>query len=451
MTLLCAIFILSCAVLLTAGQPAFPHTVKPDQLAALRKVLSDMSNGTLVTEGDRCPDNSVIHHYSCTPEGDVSVIDLSNRDVNYLGFIPSEIGLLSKLTFIDARFNLLTGSLPAELGRCTDLNTLLLYKNYFRGMVPTELLDLKRLSVCALMSINTPTNCFYCPLPAGLDCGSTLACSAECPDVPQFAQLPAPVTTLPATQPRAQTTTKPTTVRTTTQVVMASAAGSSSSSTTTGVTSTTSTTVAAATTVETAAGNTTVFVPESRVFTHVHGTTATTNRTAASTSLMQLFMVSETQGDHMTAVVIMACILVLVVPLALFFGYSYWRNRRDQLQTLNSLPGYSTVVKESDGYGSLPPPFVNPTASLHDLPDSISNGSSAVNNLAIHDEYLSGGAALAAGAAMTKMPIYDSVFMPLATETSMRMPVNEDRNQTNYSLAPVPAHPPSSERSSKRD
>jgi Leucine-rich repeat (LRR) protein len=47
--------------------------------------------------------------------------------------IPSEIGILTKLVFLDLDFNELTGSLPTSLYSLTDLETLELNDNFLEG------------------------------------------------------------------------------------------------------------------------------------------------------------------------------------------------------------------------------------------------------------------------------------------------------------------------------
>ena len=55
------------------------------------------------------------------------------------GKIPTELGLLSSLTFLSLGPNRLTGTLPTEIGLLTSLTDLRLYFNTFTGTLPTEI------------------------------------------------------------------------------------------------------------------------------------------------------------------------------------------------------------------------------------------------------------------------------------------------------------------------
>ncbi len=58
---------------------------------------------------------------------------LSNTSTGLSSTIPSEIGLLTKLVFMDLDFNELTGSLPIALFSLTNLETLDLNDNFLEG------------------------------------------------------------------------------------------------------------------------------------------------------------------------------------------------------------------------------------------------------------------------------------------------------------------------------
>lgn len=61
--------------------------------------------------------------------------------------LPTEIGLLTGLTFLSLQMNRLEGPLPSELGLLTSLvDGLHLYGNRFSGKIPTELGLLTKLS-----------------------------------------------------------------------------------------------------------------------------------------------------------------------------------------------------------------------------------------------------------------------------------------------------------------
>jgi Leucine-rich repeat (LRR) protein len=86
--------------------------------------------------------NRVIHASSRLDEYDFSSLpnlqdlDVSTTSLN--GTLPSEIGLMTKLTSLELSGNLLVGSLPSEIGKLTDLSALLLDSNKISGSIPTE-------------------------------------------------------------------------------------------------------------------------------------------------------------------------------------------------------------------------------------------------------------------------------------------------------------------------
>ena len=71
-------------------------------------------------------------------------------DNQLTGTIPSELGNLSKLEFLALEDNQLTGTIPAELGRLSNLTYLSLGDNQLTGTIPSELLSLSKLESLAL-------------------------------------------------------------------------------------------------------------------------------------------------------------------------------------------------------------------------------------------------------------------------------------------------------------
>mmetsp|Transcript_60088 Transcript_60088/g.178166 ORF Transcript_60088/g.178166 Transcript_60088/m.178166 type:complete len:244 (-) Transcript_60088:314-1045(-) len=93
-------------------------------------------------------------------------LDISESSVN--GTIPSEIGMLSNIEFLDlhAQFEAslqLTGTLPSELGMLSNLKQMILYWNALQGPLPAELGMLIKLEQLYLNE-----NDFTGPLPAEL-------------------------------------------------------------------------------------------------------------------------------------------------------------------------------------------------------------------------------------------------------------------------------------------
>lgn len=68
------------------------------------------------------------------------------------GTIPTFLGMLTKLTFLDLQGNSLSGPIPTELGNLTSLQTLRLGDNSFEGTLPIELGSLTNLRVLNLFA-----------------------------------------------------------------------------------------------------------------------------------------------------------------------------------------------------------------------------------------------------------------------------------------------------------
>jgi len=55
------------------------------------------------------------------------------------GTIPTEIGLLTELTYFEVDSNFLTGTIPTEFGKCLKMLDAEFYTNWFTGSIPTEI------------------------------------------------------------------------------------------------------------------------------------------------------------------------------------------------------------------------------------------------------------------------------------------------------------------------
>ena len=80
------------------------------------------------------------------------VTGLSLRGSYLQGEIPSEIGKLTNLEYIDLYDNQLTGEIPSELGNLSNLKRLNLGSNYLTGEIPSELGNLSNLERLNLSS-----------------------------------------------------------------------------------------------------------------------------------------------------------------------------------------------------------------------------------------------------------------------------------------------------------
>lgn len=56
------------------------------------------------------------------------------------GGLPSEIGLMTDLTFVDVENNQLTGTIPATLGDVTSLQVAYFARNRLQGTIPQEIM-----------------------------------------------------------------------------------------------------------------------------------------------------------------------------------------------------------------------------------------------------------------------------------------------------------------------
>lgn len=78
------------------------------------------------------------------------VIGLILATNNLTGTIPSEIGLMKELSFLDLSHNNLTGPLPGSIINCENLSTLIITNNHISGILPDSLLTIKNLTSLAM-------------------------------------------------------------------------------------------------------------------------------------------------------------------------------------------------------------------------------------------------------------------------------------------------------------
>ena len=77
-------------------------------------------------------------------------LDLGSNQLT--GEIPPDIGKLTNLIYLDLGSNQLTGEIPAEIGELTNLTGLLLYDNELTGVIPSEIGNLTNLIYLMLSS-----------------------------------------------------------------------------------------------------------------------------------------------------------------------------------------------------------------------------------------------------------------------------------------------------------
>ncbi|KAI7755138.1 hypothetical protein M8C21_026008, partial [Ambrosia artemisiifolia] len=78
------------------------------------------------------------------------VIAISIQQTYLKGHISSFLGNLSSLQLLDLSYNSFTGSIPFQLGYCTQLSTIILYTNSLSGPIPSELGKLQNLQILDL-------------------------------------------------------------------------------------------------------------------------------------------------------------------------------------------------------------------------------------------------------------------------------------------------------------
>ena len=81
---------------------------------------------------------SLSFHSPCTEH-----MDLEGNDLG--GLLPTELGLMTALTYLDLRDNIFSSEIPTEIGNITSLIHIDVRSNTMTGLLPTELALLTRL------------------------------------------------------------------------------------------------------------------------------------------------------------------------------------------------------------------------------------------------------------------------------------------------------------------
>ncbi|CAN0913803.1 MDIS1-interacting receptor like kinase 2 [Linum grandiflorum] len=79
-----------------------------------------------------------------------NLVSLNLRNNSLYGFIPSHLGNLSKLSFLDLSWNHFYGGIPSEIGSLVRLTSLLLSRNNLNGSIPASLYNLTDLTILTL-------------------------------------------------------------------------------------------------------------------------------------------------------------------------------------------------------------------------------------------------------------------------------------------------------------
>ena len=146
-TLLTAVFALASLVVLSGDNALAQGSVAGDRLALV--ALYNATDGANWTNNTNWLTNEAIsewHGVVTDGEGRVKRLWLGHNELS--GEIPTELGNLTNLEWLDLSKNELSGEIPAELGNLTSLTLLFLHENELSGEIPTELgslTSLKRL------------------------------------------------------------------------------------------------------------------------------------------------------------------------------------------------------------------------------------------------------------------------------------------------------------------
>ena len=99
----------------------------------------------------------------------LTYLDFYDNDLT--STIPSEIGLLTQLTYLDFYDNALTSTIPSKIGLLTQLAFLSFYDNTLMGKIPSSLCSLTSLEAVYIYcrEITCPTGC--CISGDGTSCG----------------------------------------------------------------------------------------------------------------------------------------------------------------------------------------------------------------------------------------------------------------------------------------
>mmetsp|Transcript_249 Transcript_249/g.427 ORF Transcript_249/g.427 Transcript_249/m.427 type:complete len:257 (+) Transcript_249:95-865(+) len=116
-------------------------------------------------------------------------ISLALNGQQLTGTIPTELGMLSRLTWLDVDVNRLTGTVPSELGSATSLVWLCFHQNQLTGTVPSELGLLT-----SLTWLRFYTNQLSGTIPSELGALSRLTTLVVCNNIGLCGDIPASVT-----------------------------------------------------------------------------------------------------------------------------------------------------------------------------------------------------------------------------------------------------------------
>ena len=109
-----------------------------DLVAAMNPASYGATDGWHCSGSPPAPSSAICSWYGVHCGGhDVTGIYLANLGIS--GSIPSSLGTLSSLRFLDLYGNTISGTIPSSLGRLKSLLYLLLDSNHLHGPIPTTI------------------------------------------------------------------------------------------------------------------------------------------------------------------------------------------------------------------------------------------------------------------------------------------------------------------------
>jgi len=121
-----------------AMNTTFSHGVFEDEYNVLVELYNNTGGNSWISKYSWLSNNDVDEWYGVEVSGGhVTSINLYNN--NLAGTIPSSIGNLASLQYLDLRYNQLSGAIPPEIGSLTSLQYLILGNNQLSGAIPPEI------------------------------------------------------------------------------------------------------------------------------------------------------------------------------------------------------------------------------------------------------------------------------------------------------------------------